>query len=174
MQRPPLWPRTGDVVIIKLTRGDGYELAVCPEAAQIGCESYDDAWSTARALAESTDVDVWFTRPAATARPENELRLLGHYRRGQEIEQDVTRPDCASPSMSRRVPMTRRVSRSPMRPPRHIEGLGTASAEHLVGAADRSAPRLWSIVDVPDPQPHVARPTATEIHRRLFSGWTPP
>ena len=88
-QRAPLWPRTGDVVIIKLTHGDGYELAVCPDAAQIGCESYSDAWSTARTLAESTDVDVWFTRPTAPARSENELRLLGHYRRGREVEQDT-------------------------------------------------------------------------------------
>ena len=99
-QLPPLWPSTGDVVIIKLTRGDRFEIAVCPEAAQIGCESYDDAWSTARTLAESTAVDVWFTRPAATGRLENELRLLGHYRRRREIEQEATRSDNTSASTS--------------------------------------------------------------------------
>ena len=101
----PLWPSTGDVVIIKLTHGDGYEIAVCPDAAQMGCESYDDAWSTGRTLAESTDVDLWFTRPVATTPPENELRLLGHYRRGREIERNrfVQTNMSASPSQGERL-----------------------------------------------------------------------
>ncbi len=70
--------------------------------------------------------------------------------------------------------MTRRVSRLPLEPPRYIVGPSTARAGYLVGASDRCAPRSWSTVDVPDPRQYVASPTATEIHRRLFSGWAPP
>ena len=76
-----LWPTTGDVVIIKLPTGDGFEIAVCPEAARIDCESYDDAWTTARTLAETTSVDFWFTCPSVAVSGQDELRMLGHYRR---------------------------------------------------------------------------------------------
>ncbi len=81
---PPLWPRTGDVVIIKQTHGQGFEIAVSPDTAQIACESYDAAWTKARTLAEMTSVDLWFTRPSASARAQDELRLLGHYRHEPE------------------------------------------------------------------------------------------
>ena len=77
---PPLWPTSGDVVIIRVSTGDGFRIAVCPEAPQIDCASYDAAWTTARTLAETTNVDLWYTRPSALARGQDELRFLGHYR----------------------------------------------------------------------------------------------
>ena len=79
---PPLWPTTGDVVIITRVDGTGYEIAVCPDAAQIGCESYDKAWTLARTLAEKAGVDFWCSSPATAGRDADELRLLGHYRHG--------------------------------------------------------------------------------------------
>ena len=69
--------------------------------------------------------------------------------------------------------MTRRVSRFPLEPPRQMVGPSTVRAGHLVGASDRCAPRSRSIIDTPEPTPSAARPTVSEIHRRLFSGWTP-
>lgn len=82
----PLEPIAGDVVILERALFPGYEIAVCPEAARIGCESYDEAWTRGRALAEQSDVDFWYARQLATlARGGADgLRLLGHFRVGDE------------------------------------------------------------------------------------------
>ncbi len=79
----PLWPIAGDVVVLERVPLSGWEIAVSPEAPLIGCESYDEAWTLGRSLAEQSAVDFWYARqPARGARHAgDELRLLGHFRR---------------------------------------------------------------------------------------------
>ena len=81
----PLGPVTGDIVIAKRARVRGYELAVRPHAAGARCDTYDRAWTVARAFAEQKDVDFWYARYPSTTAHDAEgtpiLTLLGHYRR---------------------------------------------------------------------------------------------
>ena len=72
----PLEPIAGDVVILERSLFPGYEIAVYPEAARIGCESYDEAWTLGRALAQQL---ATLARGGADG-----LRLLGHFRVGDE------------------------------------------------------------------------------------------
>ena len=77
----PLGPVAGDVVIFERAQA-GFEIAVCPDAAQLGCESYDEAWTLGRVLAQQSDVDFWYAQVLATrARTGDGLRLLGRFRR---------------------------------------------------------------------------------------------